>query len=330
VHTTSRPRANAEEEERDSETAPVSGVSRLLAGKYRVVRTIGRGRSATVVEAVDARERRVAIKLFSPEACDGDDWRARFDREARAAARVDGAHVARVRDAGVLDTGVPYVVMDFVEGEDLVAAVRRRGPLPHREAVAHARAICDALACAHARGVVHGDLAPASVVLARGPDGSTVKVVDLGLPRIARADGDRARDERDDVRAAGAVLYYMLTARPPFVVRPGSYAPRVSAAPAAPSVLDDEIPPELDDVVRACLAADPSARYQSADELARALEAIAEPAPTAPPRRALWAAVPLAMIAGAAVAVALPSPTPMRAKHMTITVPPVLASPSSR
>jgi serine/threonine protein kinase len=158
----------------------------VLAGKYRALHLLGKGGMGLVVAAehIDLHER-VALKLMLPDALESDEAITRFLREARAAVKIKGEHVARVLDAGHLETGEPYIAMEYLEGTPLEELLNENGPLPIKDAVDYLLQACEALAEAHALGIIHRDLKPANLFLTRRPDGSAlVKVLDFGISRI--------------------------------------------------------------------------------------------------------------------------------------------------
>src|SRR5580700_5275083 len=150
----------------------------VLAGKYRVERLIGRGGMGAVFAAQHMLlNQRVALKLLLGELADSPEASARFLNEARAAAQIQGEHVARVLDIGQLPTGAPFMVLEYLEGADLSAVLHQRGPLPVSDVADFALQALDALAQAHAAGIVHRDLKPANLFLTQRHDGaSLVKV----------------------------------------------------------------------------------------------------------------------------------------------------------
>ncbi|WP_437757691.1 protein kinase domain-containing protein [Sorangium sp. So ce1389] len=272
----------------------------VIAGKYRVDRILGSGGTGMVVDASHlAPPQRVAVKLLLG---DRSPARAeRFLRDARAASRLKGEHIARVLDVGQLDSGVPYAVTELLDGRDLAELLRERGQLELSEAIDYVLQACVALAEAHAAGIVHGDLTPASLFLTTTPDGATlVKVLDLGLfselPGASEGDGgspaqpegapgaplyrapeqlqpSRLVDVRGDIWALGAVLYRLLTGQPPFEASSlADLAPRVAGAePPLPSALRSDIPPAVERALLGCLEKDPARRPASVAELALAL-----------------------------------------------------------
>src|SRR5262249_36626567 len=147
--------------EQKSMTTPTAGVriGEILAGKYRLDRVLGAGGMGVVVAAHHLQfDEVVAIKFLLPEALGNPDAVARFAREARAAVRIKSEHVARVMDVGTLETGAPYMVMEYLQGGDLAAWLAQRGPLAVEQAVDFIAQACEALAEAHAIGIVHRDL----------------------------------------------------------------------------------------------------------------------------------------------------------------------------
>lgn len=262
-------------------------------GRYRVLRRLGRGGMGTVYLAHDTQlDRAVALKV--PRlGTDDSGLRARFEREARAAAALDHPHLCPVFDVGEIG-GVPYLTMPFVEGEALDDRLRRAGPLPLREAAGLAARLARALAAAHRAGVVHRDVKPANVLLR--PDGAPV-VVDFGLARrLAAADprltvpgavlctpayaspeqlGGRVDEAgpASDIYSLGALLYEMLAGLPPYQGSPEQvWAQVLTGPPAPPSRRRPAIDPRLEEICLIALAKEPSDRFASMDEFADALE----------------------------------------------------------
>jgi serine/threonine-protein kinase len=280
----------------------------LLAGKYRVDRILGEGGMGVVVAATHAHlGQRVALKFLLPDLASRPDIVARFDREARAAVKIQSEHVARVLDTGVLDTGAPYMVMEYLEGSDLSQTIRQRGRLEGQEAVEYVLQACEALAEAHVAGIVHRDLKPANLFLTRRADGSPcVKVLDFGISKATLlGDGpggapltqtsammgspkymspeqlmsSRNVDARTDIWALGVVLHEMLTGSTAF------HAPTlpelcISIMKEAPRPLRldrPDAPPGVEAIIQRCLEKDPARRFGSVAELAIALGEFAPP-----------------------------------------------------
>jgi serine/threonine protein kinase len=281
-------------------SAPVSAGS-VVARKYRVDRVIGEGGMGVVVAATDTQlDRRVAIKFLLPAALANPDIVARFAREARAAARIHSEHVARIIDVGELETGAPYLVMEYLEGTDLADRIRAQPAVTPDDAARYLLQACEALAEAHAAGIVHRDLKPANLFLAQRPDRSIcVKVLDFGISKAPVAAGGitstqavmgsphymspeqlvsaKHVDARSDVWSLGIVLYEALAGSPPFT---GDTMPEIVAKilqSPLPSVraLRPEVPVALEQVIARCTAKDPGARFGDVAELARALVAFA-------------------------------------------------------
>jgi hypothetical protein len=277
----------------------------IVAGKYRVGRVLGQGGMGFVVVATHLQlEQRVALKFLLPNAMKSPEVVTRFAREAQAAARIQGEHVARVLDVGQLESGAPYMVMEYLEGEDLEATLVRRGPLPIAEAVGYLLQGCEAVAQAHSLGIVHRDLKPANLFLAKRPGGTPViKVLDFGISKSPPSVGNpgltqttsmfgsppymspeqvtstRSADARSDIWSLGAVLYELLTFHRPFNGEsvPALFVAILHRDPEPPRVHRAEIPPALDVAVMRCLQKDPRSRFPEVAALAAAL------APFGPP-----------------------------------------------
>jgi serine/threonine-protein kinase len=272
----------------------------ILGGKYRVDRVLGAGGMGMVVSATHLHlEERVAIKFLLPEALQVPEAVARFGREARAAVKIRGEHVARVIDVGSFENGAPYMVMEHLDGRDLAAVLVERGPLAPSDAVDAVLQACEALAEAHALGIVHRDLKPANLFLTRRPDGTpSVKVLDFGISKVTNASASdnsmtktsavmgsplymspeqmtasRNVDARTDIWAIGVVLYELLTARAPFLADslPEICGLILTAAPPAIRDRSPGTPDGLQSAVLRCLEKDRARRFQSVAELAQAL-----------------------------------------------------------
>ena len=275
----------------------------VLAGKYRVDRLLGEGGMGWVVVATHLQlEQRVALKFMRTSyVATSPDAVIRFLREARAAARIQSEHVARVSDVGTLESGAPYLVMEYLEGRDLDSLLQATPSLPLAEAIDYAMQACEGLGEVHAAGIVHRDLKPANLFLARRSDGSVrVKLLDFGISKIAAAPGgtsdggmtstqalmgsplymapeqmrsSKGVDARADIWSMGVILYEMLGGRSPFN---GDTLPQVCARIMAeePDSLREvrrDVPPALEAVVMRCLEKDARRRFQDVAALAQAL-----------------------------------------------------------
>jgi serine/threonine-protein kinase len=271
----------------------------IFEGRYEVDRVLGSGGMGMVVRAKHVRlDEMVAIKFLLPGACDLDRV-ARFEREARAAAKIKGDHVARVLDLGSLESGMPYIVMEYLDGEDLDQRLRRRGPLPVAEAIDFVTQACEAMAEAHALGIIHRDLKSSNLFVVRCPDGSErVKVLDFGIAKVAEiapsdSEDKRTRtlavmgspsymspeqlrstrdvDARTDVWALGVILHELLSGAPPF---DGDGLPElymnIAGGPPA-RIRRPDVPEELEGAILRCLAKPRDERYRNVAELALAI-----------------------------------------------------------
>ena len=274
-------------------------VGEVLAGKYKVEKILGMGGMGVVVAAthLDLREVR-AVKLIRPDVA-SDQSVERFLREARAVVRLRSEHVAEVYDVGRLESGAPYIVMELLDGQDLSAMLKARGPFPIEEAILYVTQACHALAEAHGMGIVHRDLKPGNLFLTRRSDGSAcIKVLDFGISKDTKPErpdpemtgakdlvgsplymspeqmrSARKVDPRADVWALGAILYKLLTGRAPFHAPtvPEIFALTLAKDALRPSALRHEITSELDAVILRCLDKQLQNRYPTATELGAAL-----------------------------------------------------------
>jgi len=268
----------------------------IIGGRYRIIRTIGRGGMGVVHEATnELTHGRVAIKTLSRAALSMDGAVQRFAREAKAAGSMRSVHVGRVLDAAVLDDGAPFLVMEFYEGRDLDGELRQyEGQLPIDDACSYIIQACAGLAEAHARGFVHRDLKPSNLFLAEEGGVRRVKVLDFGISKHLLAEDELTKslaaigtplfmspeqvrdakyvDHRSDIWALGVILYRMLTGTRPF----HGNATAVIAAilmedPDPMRTLRPEIPEALEAVTLRALRKSHTERYETVEELATAL-----------------------------------------------------------
>jgi hypothetical protein len=277
----------------------VTGI-RVLAGRYVLLEVLGTGGMATVWRARDeVLGRDVAVKVLSPQYAADPGFLARFEREARHAARLSHRHVAAVFDSGVYQA-MPFIVMELVAGPTLRQILDETGMLPAGEAVGIAAAVCEALEVAHTAGLVHRDIKPANIVLAAGGE---VKVVDFGIARADGADGgtrtqavlgtaaylspEQASGQpagpQADLYSLGCVLFEMLTGTPPFSADTavGLAYRQVHDDPGPPSARRPGLPERLDQITARLLAKDPARRPHSAAAARAGLLAALNPGATA-------------------------------------------------
>ncbi|MDC0742319.1 serine/threonine-protein kinase [Polyangium mundeleinium] len=269
----------------------------LLARKYRVERVLGSGAMGVVVAArhVDLGQL-VAVKSLLTGRVVSPEQRERFLREARAAVLLKSNHVARVLDVGADDNDAPYIVMEYLDGQDLAATLKARRQLPFEEAVEYVLQACEAVGEAHAAGIVHRDLKPANLFLTQDVSGAAcVKVLDFGISKLASSDvalthesqmlgsplymspeqmnTPKSVDARSDVWALGIILYQLACGKTPF------HAETIQAVcglvlAGQPTPLGQyrlDAPPGFEAVILRCLARNREERFRDVGELAAAL-----------------------------------------------------------
>jgi serine/threonine-protein kinase len=270
----------------------------LVDGKYRVDRVLGRGGMGLVLAAMHEQlEQPVALKVLRSDVAQPDIV-MRFLREARAAVKIHSEHVARVFDVGTLPSGLPYIVMELLQGEDLSQLLRSRGLLDAEEAVGIVLEASEAIAEAHALGIIHRDIKPANLFLTQRPSGRPiVKVLDFGISKIPSKGGEqvltgamaiigspqymspeqmiaaRDVDARSDIWSLGVVLYELLTGAVPFSAptMPEVVAAILAQPPRPISELRPDVPLELQKIVSHCLEKEPENRYLNLTALVREL-----------------------------------------------------------
>ena len=285
---------------------------RALAGRYELIDMIGRGGMGTVYRAVDpVLGRSVAVKLLAGSAADNDPVSvARFEREARAAAAINHPAIVSVYDAGA-DDGRLFIVMELITGRSLETILGADGPFDPARAIEIVARVADALAAAHAAGIVHRDIKPANIMVAT--DGA-VKVLDFGIARAIdgtaltqhatvlgtaayispeQALGEPA-DQRSDVYALGCVLYAMLAGRPPFTGDSAAAILNQQANVAARPLRREHrgVTVELETLVLQMLAKSPPDRPQSARDVRDRLTAMSA---SRPPITSIAATEPMAL-----------------------------------
>ena len=281
-------------------------VGDVLVKKYRLERLVGEGGTGVVVAARHVQlDRAVAIK-FLRTALASDEIRLRFEREARAIGQIESEHVVLVLDVGTLDDDhSPFMVMEYLEGKDLARTLKEDGPLSIEDSVDCMLQVCEALEGAHAQGIIHRDLKPANLFLTRRDDGGPhIKVVDFGIskildPKVLRGDkgpnemtnaftvlgsprymapeqlrNSKDVDGRADLWSLGAVLFQLLSGSSPFDAENNVHVSLavLTKEPALLRSVAPHVPAELEAVVNKCLTKDRAGRFQTAAELAAALQ----------------------------------------------------------
>jgi serine/threonine-protein kinase len=284
----------------DPQPTPPGG---LIAGKYEVLRLIGRGGMGSVWEGRHVTlGTRVAIKFIDQEYAESKEARSRFDTEARAAAALQSKHAIQIHDHGVTDDQRPYMVMELLTGEPLDERIDRVVRMPLAETARIVGQVCRALQRAHEAGIIHRDLKPENIFLVRSPDDDDeiAKVLDFGIAKIKQAPGEqgltsstktgavlgtpyymapeqarglRSIDYRADLWSLGVIAYKCVTGVLPFEGESvGDLLVKICTAPApVPSMTVPGLPVSFDAWFARTMEREPGARFSSAAELAEAL-----------------------------------------------------------
>ena len=308
------PKCHAEHDEKLA-TCPVDGaplgpsvasadpmIGRLLADRYKVLRTIGEGGMGRVYLAEHVRMGRLsAVKVMSPALAPTADAIGRFNREAANASRINQPNVAAIYDFGETEDGTLYLAMEYVEGETLSAVLRREGPFSPTRAAEITGQIADGLTAAHHLGIVHRDLKPDNILVTRSHDGREwVKIVDFGIAKTTQADAEQnvtslgvavgtpefmspeqiageQLDGRTDLYSLGLVLFNMLTgALPhPALTSKQSLVQRLTARPRTLADVRPNVawPARLQVALDRALAPEPADRFRTVGELAAVVRA---------------------------------------------------------
>jgi serine/threonine-protein kinase len=291
----------------------------LVLGQYRVLNELGRGGFGRVLKAVHAMMGRVvALKVINPELVEDSQVRTWFRREVLASTQLGHANIVMAYDAGEIDDTL-FLVMEYVDGQNLDAWVRGRGPLPVALACEVTRQAAQALQHAHEKGMVHRDIKPANLLLAEEHDGTVlVKVADFGLARLHRSaphgtlmprhekgflgtpdfvSPEQARDLhavdiRSDLYSLGCTLYFALTARRPFRGKTvlETIVQHLEKDPEPIEAVRPDVPPALRGVLRRMMAKEPGDRFQTPAELIAALAPLCAARPHAAAAVAVGAA----------------------------------------
>ena len=307
-------------------------VGQLFLGKYRIERLVGKGGMGAVYAAVDSDlARKVAIKILLPHIASSRTAATRFVNEGRAAARIESEHVARVYSAGRTSQGLPYMILELLDGTDVADLLETRKRLGVEEAVDIMIDALQAVAEAHRLGIVHRDLKPSNLFLHRRGNGSqVVKVLDFGISKLTQpmsTTGDqgltatqallgtpnymspeqlldsKSVDHRTDIWSLGVILYEMLAGSVPFfgVTLRELFTAILHHQPTPLPHLRPDVPGELQMLVDRCITRDPQRRIGDALELARML------APFGSGARAAFARAPIPMEAPRMAAPTAPS-----------------------
>jgi serine/threonine-protein kinase len=280
-------------------------VGQMLTDRYRIDERISEGGMGTVYRATHVlMDKRVAIKVLHPSLAADDKIVARFSREARAASRISHPHALNVTDFGESESGVVYLVMEYLDGRTLKEVIHADGPMPLARVVEIIKQVAGALDAAHGEGVVHRDLKSDNIMLMESQNGSDwAKVLDFGIAKIKEPVGgtDPALtapnliigtpqymspeqcsqaseiDSRSDIYSLGIIIYEMLTGHVPFTGESPTAIMMKHLQEPPPSVLEerDDLPPQVGMVITSALAKRPEDRFQSAGELSEALGAAA-------------------------------------------------------
>jgi serine/threonine-protein kinase len=272
----------------------------VQVGRYEILEIIGTGAHGRVARAHDPMiGRLVAVKLLPKELAHGAA-RQRFLQEARVVGQISHPSIITLHDMGIDEASqTPYLVMEFLEGQPL-DRILDKGSIPFTRACAWAGQVASALGVAHRKGVIHGDVKPANMLVTN--DGR-VKLMDFGMARLASHDTGatpllgtpaywcpeqimgKPQDARSDLFSLGVVLYEMVTGKRPFDADSlqGICSRVLSSTPLPPSHANSSLPATFDDLVARCLAKDPAARCASADALAEELFPLARRKPISAP-----------------------------------------------
>jgi tetratricopeptide (TPR) repeat protein len=281
----------------------------VILDRFRIVRPIGEGGMGEVYEAQDLQLGRIALKTIREGIASSSEAFARFRQEVQLARKVTGAPVCRIHELYLLPAmaghrATAFLTMEYLDGITLSAKLKKDGPLPSKQALKVALDICDGLRMVHEQGVIHRDLKSANIMLCGEGDQLRAVLMDFGLARIfgaesassANADGEggtaagaimgtpaymapeqfegKEVSPATDIYALGIVLYELVTGLHPYAApTPVAAAIKRAQRPALPSTLDHSVPRKWDRVVQRCLQYEPANRYQSAEEVARALRA---------------------------------------------------------
>jgi len=261
-------------------------------GRYEILEIIGVGANGRVARAFDPLIARiVAIKLFPAELARGEA-RNRFVQEARVVGQISHPAIIALHDMGIDEASqTPYLVMEFIQGQPLEKLLEK-GSIPFSRACAWAAEVATALGVAHRKGVIHGDVKPANILIT---EDERVKLTDFGMARLASRDSKdtpllgspaywcpeqivgKPQDARSDIFSLGVVMYEMVTGHRPFDADSlqGICSRVLSSTPLPPSHANPSVPAAFNELIASCLAKDPAQRCASAETLAERLHPMA-------------------------------------------------------
>jgi len=269
-------------------------VGRVIKGRYKLIDELGRGSFATVYIARDMKNNRIyAVKIMHNEFSDDGELLARFQREAHILSQFSDHHIVRIFDYGD-EIDIHYIVMDYIDGQNLKYHTLTHGPMDASRALEYARQIAEGLETAYKHGVVHRDIKPQNIVI---NSKDVVKITDFGLARSRetvtltqsnvfmgtayyippeQAESGRSADTRSDLYSVAAVLFEMLTGRPPFEGETAVDIVIKHMNEKVPSIcrIRSDLPPETDQFMQKAMAKSPADRYSTPREFISAIEQV--------------------------------------------------------
>jgi serine/threonine-protein kinase len=277
-------------------------VGQVIADRYRVVRLVGEGGMGQVYEAQHVNiNRRFALKLLRREIVTNPEAVARFRQEAWSASSIGHDNIIEIDDFATLPNGSVYLAMEFLEGQALSERMRASPSLSLEEALGILLQVCSGLDAAHSKGIVHRDMKPENVFLARKHGRVVAKILDFGIAKVSGAEGSqsltrtgtifgtphymspeqalgRPLDHRSDIYSMGVIMYEAFTGRVPFEAESfmGILTKHITAQPTPPRELAPETPVEIEALILRAMAKEAGDRFQSMSEVLSALTAIAE------------------------------------------------------
>ncbi len=267
-------------------------IGRVIKGRYKLIDELGRGSFATVYIARDTKNNRIyAVKVMHNEFSDDGELLARFQREAHILSQFSDHHIVRIFDYGD-EIDIHYIVMDYIDGQNLKYHTLTHGPMDALRALDYARQIAEGLDTAYKHGVVHRDIKPQNIVINSKDE---VKITDFGLARSRetvtltqsnvfmgtayyippeQAESGRSADIRSDLYSVAAVLFEMLTGRPPFEGETAVDIVIKHMNEKVPSIcrIRPDLPPEMDKFMQKAMAKSPADRYSTPQEFISAIE----------------------------------------------------------